>query len=183
MKRPFSFSPKIRNFSSPSWMARTGSSVGASGSYVPQSQTMTSPPPYSPRGMTPSKSKYSIGWSSTWTRRYPADRRDRGVGPSSASAQLRRARRPSRGGSRSAAALRGDAGRRTARDGRGPTRRLRAARGSRRQAPDGSAASSREVALAAISLERHRSGSGRQARTTHENPLRLATRRRAGLVD
>jgi hypothetical protein len=40
---------------------------GAGGDHVPQSQTMTSPPPYSPFGMTPSKSKYSIGWSSTCT--------------------------------------------------------------------------------------------------------------------
>ena len=30
------------------------------------SQTITSPPPYSPAGITPSKSRYSIGWSSTW---------------------------------------------------------------------------------------------------------------------
>ena len=37
------------------------------GSQVPESQTITSPPPYSPAGMTPSKSRYSIGWSSTWT--------------------------------------------------------------------------------------------------------------------
>ena len=44
-----------------------GSGVGASGSQVPQSQTITSPAPYCFAGMTPSKSKYSIGWSSTWT--------------------------------------------------------------------------------------------------------------------
>ena len=37
------------------------------GSHVPQSQTITSPPPYSPLGMIPSKSKYSMGWSSTCT--------------------------------------------------------------------------------------------------------------------
>ena len=45
----------------------------------PGSQTMTSPPPYSPAGMTPSKSAYSIGWSSTFT----ASRRTLGssVGP------------------------------------------------------------------------------------------------------
>ena len=46
---------------------RRGSRVGASGSQVPQSQTITSPAPYCFDGMTPSKSKYSIGWSSTWT--------------------------------------------------------------------------------------------------------------------
>ena len=39
---------------------------GACGSHVPASQTITSPPPYSPAGMTPSKSRYSMGWSSTW---------------------------------------------------------------------------------------------------------------------
>ena len=46
---------------------RAGSGVSASGSQVPQSQTMTSPAPYCWAGITPSKSKYSIGWSSTWT--------------------------------------------------------------------------------------------------------------------
>ena len=45
---------------------RPGSSVPC-GSQVPGSHTITSPPPYWPRGMTPSKSRYSIGWSSTWT--------------------------------------------------------------------------------------------------------------------
>jgi hypothetical protein len=39
--------------------------VGAASSHVPQSHTITSPPPYSPAGITPSKSKYSSGWSST----------------------------------------------------------------------------------------------------------------------
>jgi hypothetical protein len=65
--RPRSFWPCSSNFSSPSSTARFGSGVSASGSNVPQSQTITSPAPYWPFGMTPSKSKYSIGWSSTWT--------------------------------------------------------------------------------------------------------------------
>ena len=34
---------------------------------MPQSHTITSPAPYCFDGITPSKSKYSIGWSSTWT--------------------------------------------------------------------------------------------------------------------
>ena len=67
VKRPRSFSPWSSNFSSPSSTAFTGSGVSASGTNVPQSQTITSPAPYWPRGITPSKSKYSIGWSSTWT--------------------------------------------------------------------------------------------------------------------
>ena len=67
VKRPLTFSPWRTNFSSPSSMARRGSRVGASGSQVPQSQTITSPAPYCFDGITPSKSKYSIGWSSTWT--------------------------------------------------------------------------------------------------------------------
>ena len=48
-------------------MAVAGFGVSASGSQVPQSQTITSPAPYCFAGITPSKSKYSIGWSSTWT--------------------------------------------------------------------------------------------------------------------
>ena len=67
VKRPLSFWPWSSNLSSPSATALRGSRVGASGSQVPQSQTMTSPAPYCLAGMTPSKSKYSIGWSSTWT--------------------------------------------------------------------------------------------------------------------
>jgi hypothetical protein len=49
---------------------------GTAGSAVqrPQSQTMTSPAPYSARGMRPSNAKYSSGWSSTRTAR----RRTRG---------------------------------------------------------------------------------------------------------
>ena len=54
------------NLSSPSGIAVRASSVGASDSQVPQSHTITSPAPYCFDGMTPSKSKYSIGWSSTW---------------------------------------------------------------------------------------------------------------------
>ncbi len=74
--RPRSFSPCSTNFSSPASMAARGSGVSASGSQVPQSQTMTSPAPYWPLGITPSKSRYSTGWSSTWTaiRRTPASR-------------------------------------------------------------------------------------------------------------
>ena len=67
VKRPQTFWPWRMNLSSPSSIALPGSSVGASGSNVPHSQTMTSPAPYWPFGITPSKSKYSIGWSSTWT--------------------------------------------------------------------------------------------------------------------
>jgi len=67
VNRPWTFSPWRTNFNSPSAMARLGSRVGASGSQVPQSHTITSPAPYCLLGMTPSKSKYSIGWSSTWT--------------------------------------------------------------------------------------------------------------------
>ncbi len=67
VKRPLSFSPSSTNLSSPSSTALRASSVGASGCHVPQSQTMTSPAPYCFAGITPSKSKYSIGWSSTWT--------------------------------------------------------------------------------------------------------------------
>ena len=59
-------------------MAPAGSSV-SSGSKVPQSQMMTSPAPYSPWGITPSKSKYSIGWSSVrMARRFSSGSR---VGP------------------------------------------------------------------------------------------------------
>ena len=67
MYRPLSFWPSSTNFSSPFGDGGAGSGVSASGSQVPQSQTMTSPAPYCFAGMTPSKSKYSIGWSSTWT--------------------------------------------------------------------------------------------------------------------
>ena len=64
--RPRSFSPKTSACSSPDSTAAAGSSV-ACGSQVPMSQTITSPPPYSPAGITPSKSRYSTGWSSTCT--------------------------------------------------------------------------------------------------------------------
>ncbi len=64
--RPWSFDPWTSAWSSPAATAAAGSSVPC-GSQVPRSQTMTSPPPYSFAGMTPSKSRYSIGWSSTWT--------------------------------------------------------------------------------------------------------------------
>ena len=64
--RPRSFSPCISACSSPSASCAAGSPVFA-GSQVPVSHTMTSPPPYSPLGMTPSKCRYSIGWSSTCT--------------------------------------------------------------------------------------------------------------------
>ena len=50
---------------------RRGSGVSDFGSYAPQSQTMTSPAPYCRFGITPSKSKYSSGWSSTWTAHAP----------------------------------------------------------------------------------------------------------------
>ena len=75
---------------------------------------MTSPAPYCRAGITPSKSKYSIGWSSTWTaiRRTPGPASDPWGRPS------RRARRRSRGGSRSGGGWPGGAGRRT---GAGPT--------------------------------------------------------------
>ena len=52
---------------------RVGGVVGAwQAPRCPMSHTITSPPPYSPRGMTPSKSKYSSGWSSTWTASWRA---------------------------------------------------------------------------------------------------------------
>ncbi len=51
VKRPLSFSPLSRNLSSPSLTALRPSRVGASGSQVPQSQTMTSPAPYCLAGM------------------------------------------------------------------------------------------------------------------------------------
>jgi hypothetical protein len=74
VKRPRTFWPSRRNLSSPSVMARRPSGVSASACHVPQSQTMTSPAPYWPLGITPSNSRYSMGWSSTWTamRRAPA---------------------------------------------------------------------------------------------------------------
>ena len=61
VKRPLSFRPSRMNLSSPSGIAVRASSVGASDSQVPQSHTITSPAPYCFDGMTPSKSKYSIG--------------------------------------------------------------------------------------------------------------------------
>src|SRR5215204_2865117 len=64
--RPRNLLPCISACSSPAATAAAGSSVFC-GSQVPMSQTMTSPPPYSPAGMTPSKSRYSMGWSSTCT--------------------------------------------------------------------------------------------------------------------
>ena len=67
MNRPLTFSPASTNLSSPLAMAAAGSGVSASGSQVPQSHTITSPAPYCFAGITPSKSKYSSGWSSTWT--------------------------------------------------------------------------------------------------------------------
>ena len=60
-KRPPSFSPSSSKWTSPASTAATGSSPFTS-RHVPRSQTMTSPPPYSPAGITPSKSMYSIGW-------------------------------------------------------------------------------------------------------------------------
>ena len=51
VKRPLSFSPLSRNLSSPSATDLRPSRVGASGSQVPQSQTMTSPAPYCLAGM------------------------------------------------------------------------------------------------------------------------------------
>ena len=66
--RPASLWPLRSKCSSPPAIAAAGSSVRA-GTHVPRSHTMTSPPPYSPDGITPSKSAYSIGWSSTCTAR------------------------------------------------------------------------------------------------------------------
>ena len=143
VKRPRSFSPWSTNFSSPSSTAFAGSGVSASGSNVPQSQTITSPAPYWPRGITPSKSKYSIGWSSTWTairRMRRVERRALGDRPA------RRGRPRSRAGSRSGGGSRGGAGRRS---GRLPTRPAARHR-RRRRAP-----ASCEVALALVVLERH----------------------------
>ena len=57
---PASLWPVRSKCSSPAAMAAAGSSVRA-GAQVPRSHTMTSPPPYSPDGITPSKSAYSIG--------------------------------------------------------------------------------------------------------------------------
>jgi hypothetical protein len=65
-KRPRSFSPNMSRCSSPPASARPGSSTPSAGRQVPASHTMTSPPPYPPAGMIPSKSMYSMGWSSTW---------------------------------------------------------------------------------------------------------------------
>ena len=67
--RPRSFSPCRSTCSSPFGAARgrgRRSRRPCPAPTCPASQTMTSPPPYSPAGITPSKSKYSIGWSSTW---------------------------------------------------------------------------------------------------------------------
>ncbi len=65
VNRPRSFSPCSTSLSSPAASAAAGSGVCASGTQVPQSHTMTSPAPYWWAGMTPSKSTYSSGWSST----------------------------------------------------------------------------------------------------------------------
>ena len=61
---PFSFSPASRNLNAPLARLFSTSSIGAQ---VPVSQTIIGPPPYSPSGMTPSKSIYSSGWSSVCT--------------------------------------------------------------------------------------------------------------------
>ena len=46
-------------------MLASASPIGAQ---VPVSQTIIGPPPYSPSGITPSKSMYSTGWSSVCDR-------------------------------------------------------------------------------------------------------------------
>ena len=61
---PWSFSPASRNFRSPFLRCSPASPIGAQ---VPVSQTIIGPPPYSPAGITPSKSMYSTGWSSVST--------------------------------------------------------------------------------------------------------------------
>ena len=59
MNRPRSFCPCRSAWKSPAATAAAGSSV-ACGSHVPVSHTITSPPPYCPDGITPSKSRYSM---------------------------------------------------------------------------------------------------------------------------
>ena len=61
---PFSFSPARRNLNAPVLRLFSTSSIGAQ---MPVSQTIIGPPPYSPSGITPSKSMYSSGWSSVST--------------------------------------------------------------------------------------------------------------------
>src|SRR5690606_3325983 len=55
---PLSFSPHRRNLKSPFLNPSSTSPIGAQS---PVSHTIIGPPPYSPSGMTPSKSMYSIG--------------------------------------------------------------------------------------------------------------------------
>ena len=50
---PLSFSPHSRNLKSPVFSPASGSPIGAQ---VPVSHTIIGPPPYSPAGITPSKS-------------------------------------------------------------------------------------------------------------------------------
>src|SRR5918999_5039029 len=61
---PVSFSPSSQN---DAWPASSASPIGSSRrfSYVPRSQTITGPAPYSPSGITPSKSPHESEWSST----------------------------------------------------------------------------------------------------------------------
>ena len=83
-----------------------------SGSQRPRSQTIIAPPPYSPFGMLPSKSRYSIGWSSVRTAsRFSPSRQARArASPPSSSA-----RRRARAADRSAAGAQHASARRTAR--------------------------------------------------------------------
>jgi DNA ligase D-like protein (predicted 3'-phosphoesterase) len=60
---PLSFSPHSRNLKSPLASPSCGSFIGTK---VPVSHTIIGPPPYSPSGITASKSIYSSGWSSVW---------------------------------------------------------------------------------------------------------------------
>src|SRR5262245_22377703 len=60
------YRPRTR---SPCRVMMSSSSRIFSVSYRPRSQTCIDPPPYSPFGMSPSKSRYSSGWSSVWTAR------------------------------------------------------------------------------------------------------------------
>src|SRR4030095_910473 len=55
---PCNFSPSRRNFNLPARRPATGS---PSSIQRPRSHSSTVPPPYSPRGMVPSKSPYSTG--------------------------------------------------------------------------------------------------------------------------
>ncbi len=64
VQTPRSLCPRSSNRSLPLSSPSAGSS---SGTQRPWSHTITSPAPYSPSGITPSKSAYSSGWSSTWT--------------------------------------------------------------------------------------------------------------------